>query len=74
MNYFTTSSAASRRTAGAIIVGIYERGQLGVAAKELDSASGGQLARLVKSGDVSGSLGKCAVLTALKNVRAQRVV
>lgn len=74
MNYFTTSSAASRRTAGAIIVGVYERGKLGSAAQELDSASGGQIGKLARSGDVSGSLGKCAVLSSLKNVRAQRII
>ncbi|MBT8084923.1 MAG: leucyl aminopeptidase [Woeseia sp.] len=74
MDYFTTTSAASRRTAGAIIIGIYEGGKLGAAAKDVDAASGKQLSKLAKSGDVSGSLGKCAVLSSLKSVRAQRVV
>jgi leucyl aminopeptidase len=74
MEYFTTSSAASRRTGSAIVVGVYERGDLGVAARDIDAASGGQLGKLIKSGDVSGALGKCAVLSCLNKVRAQRVV
>lgn len=74
MDYFTTSSAASRRAGAALIVGVYERGKLGVAATDIDKASGGRLAKLVKSGDVSGAVGKATVLTSLDNVRAQRVV
>ncbi|MDZ7643937.1 MAG: leucyl aminopeptidase [Woeseiaceae bacterium] len=74
MDYFTTSGAANRRTGGAIIVGVYERGKLGQAARDIDAASGGRLARLVKSGDVSGTLGKARVITLPEGARAQRVV
>ncbi len=74
MDYFTTTSAASRRAGDAVIVGVYERGKLGTAARDVDEASGGRLTRLVKSGDVSGSLGRSMVLTSLDKVRARRVV
>jgi leucyl aminopeptidase len=74
MQYFTTTSAASRRAAGCIIVGVYNKATLGVAAAELDSASGGSLSRLAKNGDLSGRLGACQVLNAVTGVRAKRVL
>jgi len=73
MEYFTTTSAASRRAADCVIVGIYERGKLGVGATDIDAASNGLLKRHFKSGDVSGSLGHCSVLTDVTGVRASRV-
>jgi len=74
MEYFTTTSGASRRAAGALIVGVYERGKLSAGAAEIDKATGGRMARLVKSGDVSGKLGRSTVLNGFDEVRAQRVV
>ena len=74
MEYFTTTSAASRRAVDCVIVGIYERGKLGSAAADVDKASGGALRRLIKSGDIAGQLGRTAVLNDLDGVRAPRVV
>ena len=73
MEYFTTTSNASRRAVDCVIVGIYERGKLGAGAAQIDSASKGTLKRHLKSGDVSGHLGRCAVLTDVAGVRARRV-
>jgi leucyl aminopeptidase len=74
MEYFTTTSAASRRAVDCVIVGIYERGRLGTAAADIDKASGGALKRLLKNGDVSGQFGRCTVLNDLDGVKAPRVV
>ncbi len=74
MKYFTTTSKASRRAVDCVIVGIYERGKLGSAAADIDAASKGALKRYVKSGDISGQLGHCTVLTDVTGVRAPRVV
>ena len=74
MEYFTTTSKASKRAADCVIVGVYERGKLGAAAADIDAASKGQIARLTKSGDVSGSLGRSVVLRDISGVRAARVV
>jgi leucyl aminopeptidase len=74
MEYFTTTSAASRRAVDCVIVGLYERGKLGSAAADVDKASGGTLRRLIKSGDIAGQLGRTAVLNDLDGVRAPRVV
>jgi leucyl aminopeptidase len=73
MKYFATTSKASRRAVDCVIVGIYERGKLGSGAADIDAASKGALKRYVKSGDVSGQLGRCSVLTDIAGVRAPRV-
>jgi leucyl aminopeptidase len=73
MEYFTTTSNVSRRAADCLVVGIYDGAKLGVAAKQVDTASGGLLKRLAKSGDLSGELGKCRVLNGVEGVRATRV-
>ena len=74
MEYFATTSAAARRAADCVIVGVYERARLGTAAADIDKASGGLLKKLIKSGDLSGQLGRCTVLNDVDGVRARRVV
>ena len=74
MEYFTTTSAASRRAVDCVIVGIYERGRLGTAAADVDKASGGKLKRLIKNGDLSAQLGRTSVLNDVTGVKAPRVV
>ena len=73
MEYFTTTSAASRRAVECVIVGIYERGKMSTGAADIDAASKGALKRHLKNGDVSGQLGRCAVLTDVAGVKATRV-
>ena len=73
MQYFTTTSKASRRAVDCVIVGIYERGNLGIAAKDVNDASGGVLQRLIKSGDLSAKADSCTILNNLAGVRAARV-
>jgi len=73
MEYFSTSSTASRRASGCIIVGVYEDGKLGVAAADIDAACGGGISKLFKQGDISGAPGKCTVLTSVADIRAQRI-
>ena len=74
MDYFTTTSAASRQKAGCLIVGIYESGKLSTAAAEIDTATGGAVKRLAKRGDLSGELGESRMLCSLEGIRADRVV
>jgi len=73
MKYFTTTSNASRRAADCVIIGVYNRGKLGVAAGEIDAASKGHIQKLIKSGDVSGNPGSVSVLTDVTGVKAARV-
>ena len=74
MDYFTTTSAASRRASGCLIVGIYESGKLSAAAAEIDAASSGAIKRLLKRGDLSGELGESRMLGWIENTRADRIV
>tara|TARA_R110002049_G_scaffold9778_16_gene49010 strand:- start:768 stop:2261 length:1494 start_codon:yes stop_codon:yes gene_type:complete len=74
MEYFTTTSKASRRAADCVIVGIYAKGKFGIAADDINSASKGELKRLYKSGDISGALGRVTVLNNISGVKAHRVV
>jgi leucyl aminopeptidase len=73
MNYFTTTSAASRRAVDCVIVGIYDSGRLSSGASDIDGASKGSLKRLLKNGDISPRLGRCVVLTDVVGVKATRV-
>lgn len=73
MQYFTTTSNAARRAVDCVIVGAYERGKLSAGATDIDKASGGELRRLIKTGDISTKPGRCVVLTRVAGVRAPRV-
>ncbi|MDH3848426.1 MAG: leucyl aminopeptidase [Gammaproteobacteria bacterium] len=73
MDYFTTTSNAAKRATDCVIVGVYDRGKLSAGASEIDTASNGELRRLVKSGDVSSRSGRCVLLTNLNGVKAARV-
>ena len=73
MEYFTTTSKASRRAADCVIVGVYERGKLGAGAADIDAASRGAITQAVKSGDIAAGLGRCTVLRNVAGVRAGRV-
>jgi len=73
MEYFTTTSKASKRAADCVIIGIYERGKLGAAAQDINAASKGEISRLYKSGDLSGAPGVARVLTNVPGVKASRV-
>ncbi len=74
MEYFTTTSKASQHAADCVIIGVYKRGKLGAGAADIDTASKGEICRLMKSGDVSDSLGHAVVLNNVTGVRAKRVV
>ena len=73
MEYFTTTSKASRRAADCVIVGVYERNKLSSGAGDIDSASKGEIRKRIKSGDVSTAVGRCAILTNVSGVKADRV-
>lgn len=73
MEFFTTTGKPSRRAIDCIIVGVYERGRLGIGAQELDKASNGEIRKLLKSGDISPKLGQCRLLNGVSGSKAKRV-
>jgi len=74
MKYFTTTSAASRRSSSCIIIGIYERGKLGEAAIDINKASKGLIRNYINRGDLNGQLGRTFLLTSVEGVKAQRIL
>ena len=74
MEYFTTTNKPSKRAVDCAIVGIYNRGKLGVGASDIDAVSDGEIRRLIKRGDISPKLGRCALLSNVPGVKAARVV
>jgi len=74
MELNTTTSAASRRASACLLVGVFAKGKLGIGAADIDASSKGALKKLVKQGDISGSLGSSLMLTTLPGVRAKRVL
>jgi len=53
MEYFTTTSKASRRAVDCVVVGVYARNRLGIGAEDVDTASKGEIKKRIKSGDIS---------------------
>jgi leucyl aminopeptidase len=74
MELFTTTSAAHRRPGNCVVVGVYENGKPGRAALDIDEASNGHLATLIKNGDISGKEGTTLMLSQVHGVRASRVL
>ncbi len=60
--------------ADAVIAAVFEDTGLSPAARQLDQASGGRIAALLQSGDVSGKAGSCTLLLTLDGIRARRVL
>ena len=58
MELFATTSSAHRRAGSCVIVGVYENGEPGAGAADIDSASKGRISRLIKDGDISGKTGR----------------
>ena len=67
MELLAVSASVVRQRTDCAIVGVYEKGTLSAAAKELDKKLAGQLTRLVKQGDVRGKLGESLLLPELHN-------
>lgn len=57
-----------------LVVGAFEDSGLSPAARQVDERSGGQLAAWLSSGDISGKLGRTALLRGIAGVRASRVL
>jgi leucyl aminopeptidase len=73
MQFFATSAAPARQKTECAIVGVFDKGVLSGAAEELDKASGGRIARLVKRGDLRGKAGDVLLLTDMAGP-AERIV
>ena len=71
--HVTKAGAAQQRTACAI-VGIHENAAMTESTRQLDRASGGAIARLLKRGDFSGKSGEALPIVAARRGPAERIL
>jgi leucyl aminopeptidase len=74
MEFNAIIDAKARTAAGCAVVGVYEEGDLGVAARQVDAQMGGLLAKLHSGGDFTGKLGDTLLLPAPTGALAARVL
>ncbi len=74
MEFKAIIDARARKGAGCGVVGIYEDGDLGIAARQIDTQLGGLIGKLHKSGDFGGKLGDVLLLPAPQGAAAERVM
>jgi leucyl aminopeptidase len=74
MEFNAINDAKARSAAGCAVVGIYEEGDLGVAARHIDTQMNGLLAKLYSGGDFGGKLGDTLLLPAPAGAMAARVL
>jgi leucyl aminopeptidase len=74
MEFKATIDAKVRNAAGCAVVGLYEDGDLGVAARRLDVQLKGLIAKLHKEGDFPAKLGDQLLLPAPAGAAAARVL
>jgi leucyl aminopeptidase len=74
MEFSTKVSRPESAKADAVVVGIHADGELTATAKQLDTASGGAIRAVIKSGDMAGKRGAQLLLRGLGNVAAPRVL
>ncbi|MDB6082689.1 MAG: leucyl aminopeptidase, partial [Gammaproteobacteria bacterium] len=74
MEFEATVDAKARDGADCAVVGVYEQGDLGVAARLIDSQTAGMIGRLHASGDFSGKLGDTLLLPLPAGAASARVL
>ncbi|MFT3897043.1 MAG: leucyl aminopeptidase [Thermomonas sp.] len=74
LEFALNATAPTAAAVDCVVVGAFADGSLTPAAQALDGASGGRIAAMVKSGDVSGKTGRTALLHDLAGVAAPRVL
>ncbi|MCK9537698.1 leucyl aminopeptidase [Dokdonella sp.] len=74
LTFATTTDATENLDTACLIVGMFENREPSAAARRLDTHTGGAIARLAESGDLTGKPGSSAMLFALPGIRAARVL
>jgi leucyl aminopeptidase len=74
MEFKATIDAKARNEAGCAVVGVYEDGDLGIAARQIDTQLNGLIGKLHGSGDFSGKLGEILFLPVPAGAAAARVL
>ncbi len=74
MEFKAIVDAKARDAADCAVVGVYEQGDLGIAARHIDAQTGGLLGNLNAGGDFAGKVGDSLLLHTPKGAAASRVL
>src|ERR1700677_4948894 len=74
MEFKAIVDTKARNASGCAVVGVYENGDLGAAASQIDVQIGGIIGRLIASGDFAGKLGDTLLLPHPAGAAAERVL
>jgi leucyl aminopeptidase len=74
MEFKAIVDAKARETAGCAVVGVYEKGDPGIAARSLDAQIGGIISRLHAGGDFGAKVGDTLLLPQPAGAAAARVL
>lgn len=74
MEFSIKSGSPEKQRSACVVVGIYESRKLSIAAVQMDRASEGYIAEVLKRGDMDGSLGSTLLLQRVPNTLSDRVL
>lgn len=74
MEFHARVTQPERQRTACAVVGVFENRQMSSAARAIDKASSGAVAKALRRGDASGKLGRCLVLHDLGGILAGRVL
>jgi len=74
MEFNSKVSSPEKIKTGCIIIGIYESGKLTESADALNNASNNGISKIIKKGDIKGSVGQTLLLQEVEGVSASRIL
>lgn len=74
MEFNVKSGNPEKQRSACVVVGVFEPRRLSLAAEQLDKASGGFIASLIRRGDIEGSPGQTLMLYNVPNTLCDRVL
>ena len=74
MNYVTSLKSASEVKTDCLIIGVFNKNNLGIAAKNINDVSENIITKLCKSGDIDTAIGSTKIIHSAKNIKADRLL
>ncbi len=74
MEYLVKSGKTESQQTGCLVLGVFEKRRLSEAAKQVDTASKGQLTAILGKGDMDGAAGQSLMLQEIPGVSAERIL
>jgi leucyl aminopeptidase len=74
MEFSIKAGSPEKHRTGCVVVGVFDGRKLSASAQQLDGASRGYIADVLKSGDLEGALGRTLLLHKVPSLTAERVL